>query len=52
MNFIYYQKTKKQTEQETQQKIADDFTAFLDRMTPEQRKQFWEQHDKATNSSI
>ena len=49
--FIHHQKTPEQKDEEERQKIGNELKEFIDRMTPEQRKQFWKQHDKDTGQN-
>lgn len=42
------QQSPAQKAKDAQDKIADDFESALDRMTPEERKAFWKQHDLDT----
>ncbi|MBT7069002.1 MAG: hypothetical protein HN919_22080 [Verrucomicrobia bacterium] len=45
------QKSPAQKAEEARQKMADDFAKGLEEMTPEERQEFWNQHDKDTSSS-
>jgi hypothetical protein len=45
------QKSPKRKAEESRQKLGDDFAEILKRMTPEERQDFWKQHDKDTTAS-
>jgi len=42
------QKSPEQREEEVRQKLGDDFAKTLENMTPGERREFWEQHDRDT----
>ena len=45
------QKSPEQKAKEGSQKVGDDFGRILDNMTPKERREFWEQHDRDTAAS-
>jgi hypothetical protein len=49
--FIASQKSPEQKAEEARQRMADDFAKMLKRMTPEERREFWKQHDTDTAAS-
>lgn len=49
MPFLFTpRKTPEQKDKEAQEDIGADLQKFLERMTPEERKRFWQEHDKET----
>lgn len=42
-------RTPEQKDEEERRKIAEDLKEFLDRMSPDERKKFWAQHEKDTS---
>jgi hypothetical protein len=40
---------RKYREEETRREMADDIAEHLMKMTPAERRQFWEDHDKDTS---
>jgi hypothetical protein len=43
-------KSKEQIEEEEREKVADEFVERLEKMTPAERRKFWEDHDRDTSS--
>ena len=45
------QKNPEQKAEEARKKLGDDFAKTLEDMTPEERREFWEQHDRDVAAS-
>ncbi len=48
--FTPVRKSKEQVEEEAREKVADELVERLKKMTPAERRKFWEEHDKDTSS--